>query len=115
MRRREFVTLLGGAVVWPIVASAQQPQALRRIGILTGLDEVESKLRIDPLVQELQRLGWVEGRNIKLDRRAAGANTRQSPGASSNQVPAGDQSQDREGIGSGGAAAIVRGADEVIE
>jgi hypothetical protein len=47
MRRREFVTHLGGAVIWPIVASAQQPQALRRIGILTGLDEVESKLRID--------------------------------------------------------------------
>jgi putative tryptophan/tyrosine transport system substrate-binding protein len=74
MRRREFVTLLGGAVIWPIVARAQQ-QPMRRIGILTGLDEAESKARIDPLLQELQRLGWVDGRNVRIDTRVAGANT----------------------------------------
>jgi len=75
MRRREFITLLGGAAAaWPLVARAQQDQRVRRIGILTALDEAENKARIAPLLQELPRLGWSEGRNIRIDMRAAGGN-----------------------------------------
>jgi putative tryptophan/tyrosine transport system substrate-binding protein len=75
MRRREFITLLGGiAAAWPRVAHAQD-QRVRRIGILTALDEAENKIRIDPLLQELPRLGWSDGRNVRIDMRAAGGNT----------------------------------------
>src|SRR5580765_3874245 len=74
MRRREFITLLGGtAAAWPLIAHAQDKR-LRRIGILTALDEAENKIRIDPLLQELPRLGWSDGRNIRIDMRAAGGN-----------------------------------------
>ena len=73
MRRREFITFLGGTVAWPLVAHAQD-QRVRRIGILTALDEAENKIRIDPLLQELSRLGWSDGRNIRIDMRAAGGN-----------------------------------------
>jgi putative ABC transport system substrate-binding protein len=73
MQRREFITLLGGTVAWPLVAHAQD-QRVRRIGILTALDEAENKIRIDPLLQELPRLGWSDGRNIRIDMRAAGGN-----------------------------------------
>jgi putative tryptophan/tyrosine transport system substrate-binding protein len=74
MRRREFITLLGGiAAAWPRVAHAQD-QRVRRIGILTALDEAENKIRIDPLLQELPRLGWSDGRNVRIDMRAAGGN-----------------------------------------
>jgi putative ABC transport system substrate-binding protein len=74
MKRREFMTLLcGTAAAWPLVAHAQD-QRVRRIGILTALDEAENKIRIDPLLQELPRLGWSDGRNIRIDMRAAGGN-----------------------------------------
>ena len=73
MQRREFITLVGtAAAAWPLVARAQQDQRVRRIGILTALDEVENKARIDPLLKELPRLGWSDGRNIRIDMRAAG-------------------------------------------
>ncbi|MGB7008147.1 MAG: ABC transporter substrate binding protein, partial [Pseudolabrys sp.] len=73
VRRREFIRLLGGTAAWPLVANAQD-QRVRRIGILTALDETENKVRIDPLLQELPRLGWTEGRNVRTDMRAAGGN-----------------------------------------
>src|SRR5262244_2364142 len=76
MRRREFITVLvGAAAAWPPMAHAQQDQRVRRIGILTALDEAENKIRIEPFLQELPRLGWSEGRNIRIDMRAAGGNT----------------------------------------
>jgi putative ABC transport system substrate-binding protein len=65
MRRREFITLLGGAAAgWPFAARAQQAERLRRIGVLIGIagNDAETKVRIAALSQELQRLGWVEGR-----------------------------------------------------
>src|SRR5262245_3424351 len=75
MKRREFITLLcGTAAAWPLAAHAQD-QRLRRISILTALDEAENKIRIDPLLQELPRLGWSDGRNVRIDMRAAGGNT----------------------------------------
>jgi putative tryptophan/tyrosine transport system substrate-binding protein len=75
MKRREFITILGGAAAaWPLVARAQQDQPVRRIGILTALDEAENKARLDPLLTELPRLGWSDGRNIRIDMRAAGGN-----------------------------------------
>jgi putative tryptophan/tyrosine transport system substrate-binding protein len=73
MQRREFITLLGSAAAaWPFASRAQQGQPLRRIGILTGLDENESKIRMEPLLRELERLGWVDGRNVRIASRVAG-------------------------------------------
>ena len=67
MRRREFITLLGGAaVVWPLAARAQQ---LRRIGVLMHLaaDDPESPTRIAALRQGLQQFGWADGGNVRID------------------------------------------------
>jgi ABC-type uncharacterized transport system substrate-binding protein len=74
MKRRQFITLLcGTAAAWPLAAHAQD-QRVRHIGVLTALDEAENKIRIDPLLQEPPRLGWFDGRNIRIDMRAAGGN-----------------------------------------
>jgi len=69
MRRREFITLLGGAAAWPVVASAQQTERLRRIGVLMGAaaDEPETQARFAAFVQGLQELGWTDGRNVRID------------------------------------------------
>ena len=59
------------AVVWPITVRAQQPERVRRVGVLTGIggNDTETKLRISAFLEELQRLGWVEGRNVHIDLR----------------------------------------------
>jgi putative ABC transport system substrate-binding protein len=69
MRRREFITLVGGAAAWPIVASAQQTERMRRIGVLMGADatEPETQARFAAFVQGLQQLGWTDGRNVRID------------------------------------------------
>jgi putative ABC transport system substrate-binding protein len=70
MKRREFITLLGGtAATWPLAARAQQPDRVRRIGLLTPLAESdpEGQARIGALRQALESLGWAEGRNIRID------------------------------------------------
>src|SRR3989442_552717 len=72
MRRREFITLLGGAsVAWPLAARAQQPERVRRIGVLTALtsDDPESQARLMAFAQGLQELGWTIGRNVRIDTR----------------------------------------------
>jgi putative tryptophan/tyrosine transport system substrate-binding protein len=72
MRRREFITLLGGAAaVWPLAARAQQAEQMRRIGVLmnTGADESESQARLAAFMQGLQELGWTAGRNLRIDYR----------------------------------------------
>ena len=76
MRRREFITLIGGAVALPLAARAQQPERMRRIGVQTGLAEndPEVKLRLGAFLPELQRLGWTEGRNLRIDIRGANGN-----------------------------------------
>jgi len=72
MRRREFVTLLGGATVaWPFVAHAQQRPSLPRIGFLTGLP-VEDAEGLAAFMRGLTEAGWTVGRNLALDYRAAG-------------------------------------------
>jgi putative ABC transport system substrate-binding protein len=75
MKRRDFITLLGGvATAWPLAARAQQPERLRRIGLLMGAaDDREGQARVTALKQGLQDLGWTEGRNIQIETRFAGA------------------------------------------
>src|SRR6266852_8880482 len=72
MRRREFLTLLSGAAVaWPLAARAQQPERLRRIGVLMtgGENDPLSKPRVVAFEQALQAAGWIAGRNVRLDYR----------------------------------------------
>ena len=70
MRRRDFITLLGGAAAWPMVARAQQAERIRRLGMVTGIvDEGGTRGRYAAFFAELARLGWVEGRNLRIDYR----------------------------------------------
>jgi putative ABC transport system substrate-binding protein len=71
IRRRKFITLLGGAVVWPLAARAQQGGRVRRIGVLMGLDENDpiSKPRVSAFTQAVADLGWSDGRNVRMDLR----------------------------------------------
>jgi putative tryptophan/tyrosine transport system substrate-binding protein len=72
LKRREFMTLLGGAAVaWPIAARAQQAGQMRRIGLLMALaeDDPQGKTRIAALRQALENLGWTEGRNLRIEYR----------------------------------------------
>jgi putative ABC transport system substrate-binding protein len=72
MRRRDFITLVGGsAVAWPLALRAQQSGQMRRIGVLIPLakDNSEAQARITAFVQELEKLGWTEGRNLQIEYR----------------------------------------------
>jgi len=70
IRRREFITLIGGAAAaWPLAARAQQPERMRRIGVLMGVEDPQNRLRIEAFVQRLRQLGWIEGRNVQIDYR----------------------------------------------
>jgi putative ABC transport system substrate-binding protein len=72
MRRREFTTLLGGAIAWPLVARAQQGERVRRIAVLMGFpNDAQGQARITVIRQELSKLGWAEGRNAHIDIRWA--------------------------------------------
>src|SRR5262249_39469505 len=73
MRRREFITLVGGASVWPLTALAQQHDRKRRIGVLMALaaDDPAGQARFIAFVQALQDLGWTDGRNVQIDTRWA--------------------------------------------
>jgi putative tryptophan/tyrosine transport system substrate-binding protein len=78
MKRREFVKLIAGATVaWPLVARAQQPDRMRRIGILSGgpaAEDPDTQARWMALTQALQQLGWIEGRNLQIEYRLAEGN-----------------------------------------
>ena len=72
MKRRAFITLLGGAAAtWPMAARAQQTDRVRRIGVLmsTAADDAEGQARLRAFVQGLQELGWTDGRNVRFDYR----------------------------------------------
>ena len=75
MRRRDFISLLGGAAAWPLVAHAQQRDRIRHIGFLIGLsaDDPEGHARHAAFLQGLQQLGWTLGRNLRMDYRSAGS------------------------------------------
>ena len=66
MRRREFMTLLGGAAAWPLAARAQQGERMRRVGLLltAAADDPESLARVGAFLQGLQELGWTDGQCI---------------------------------------------------
>jgi len=77
MKRREFITLLGGAAAaWPLAARAQQRERMRRIGLLLNLgsDDQEGQTRNAAFLQALQELGWTVGRNIRIDYRWGAGN-----------------------------------------
>src|SRR3974390_2007983 len=73
MKRREFITLLGGMAAWPLAARAQQGERVRRIGVLTGTraEDLDKKARLAAFEQALQQLGWTPGRNVRIDYRFA--------------------------------------------
>src|SRR5215469_2398762 len=72
MRRREFITLVGGAAaVWPVAARAQQPNRTRRIGVLMNraANDPDGQARLAAFKQNLQQLGWTDGGNMRIDTR----------------------------------------------
>jgi ABC-type uncharacterized transport system substrate-binding protein len=71
MNRREFITLLGGAAMWPLAARAQQRERMRRVGVLTpfAADDAEGHARLTAFAQALQQAGWTLGQNLRLDYR----------------------------------------------
>jgi len=76
MLRREFIAGLGCVAVWPVVAHAQQAGEMFRIGVLMSLaaDDPEAQARVAAFRKELQQLGWVEGRNVRIDTRWGAGN-----------------------------------------
>jgi putative ABC transport system substrate-binding protein len=76
MRRREVITLLGGAAAWPLAARAQQSDRMRRVSVLLGLSEKdpETNSRLKAFRLGMRDLGWVEGRNVQVEYRFAGSN-----------------------------------------
>src|SRR5258706_15661713 len=74
MKRREFITLLGGAAAWPLAVRAQQPERMRRIGVLMGLvaSDPEAQSRVVAFENGLRELGWIKGRNLSIEYRWAG-------------------------------------------
>jgi putative ABC transport system substrate-binding protein len=76
MKRREFITLVGGASIWPLAARAQQGERMRRIGVLSPLaaDDPEEKARLAAFAQGFQQLGWTVGQNVRIEYRWSGGN-----------------------------------------
>jgi len=77
MRRREFITLVGAAAACPLTARAQQPERMRRVGLLLSdaAEDSEGKARLAAFVQALQQLGWTDGINVLIDTRWGAADT----------------------------------------
>jgi len=80
MRRRNFISLVGGAAAWPLVARAQQRERVRRIGVMLNLaaDDPEGQARLAAFLQGLQEAGWAVGRNAQIDIRWSTGNREQS-------------------------------------
>ena len=81
MRRREFITLLGGAATWSLTARAQQSDRMRRVGILMPLGEsdLESRRRVVTFSQMLRQIGWIEGQTIIFEKRFADGDPKRLP------------------------------------
>ena len=69
MKRRDFITLLGGAATWPLAARGQQPDRMRRIGVVMGsaADDPDGQARLTGFLQGLKQAGWTEGRDVLID------------------------------------------------
>ena len=89
MKRREFITLVGGAAAWPLAARAQQ-ERMRRIGVLTNLDEADPELKgwLTAFQVELQKLGWAQGRNISFEYRWPGSDEQRLQSSAADLVKA---------------------------
>ena len=77
MKRREFIALVGGAAAtWPVAVLAQQPERMRRIGVLMSqaANDPEGQTRIAAFLQGLQQLGWTDGRNVRIEYRWSAGN-----------------------------------------
>jgi ABC-type uncharacterized transport system substrate-binding protein len=74
VRRREFIGLLGGAAAWPVVVCAQQPDRVRRIGVLLAIaaDDPEAQARLTTFRAHLEQLGWTDRRNVQIETRFGG-------------------------------------------
>jgi hypothetical protein len=74
MRRREFITLIGASAAWPLAGRAQQGDQMRRVGVLIGIaaNDPDAQTRLAAFVQNLQQLGWTDGRNVRIDYRWGG-------------------------------------------
>src|SRR6266436_8910531 len=74
MRRREFITLISSATAWPLVASAQQHERVRRLGVLMSVEEgdAEGKAQLSGFTQALAQLGWTDGQNLRMEVRWGG-------------------------------------------
>ena len=74
--RRQFITLIGGAAAWPLAALAQQPAQMKRVGMMMGFaKDALGQVSAKAFQQELERLGWTEGRNIAMEYRWAEGRT----------------------------------------
>jgi putative tryptophan/tyrosine transport system substrate-binding protein len=73
MRRREFIAALGGAAAWPVVASAQQRDRVRGIGVVMAYAEGDpnAQMQVAAFRDEMQKLGWFEGNDLQIDKRSA--------------------------------------------
>ena len=80
MKRRDFITLLGGAAAWPLAAGAQQGDRVRRIGVLMPWEENDPRgtLHLSAFTQALSGSGWTDGRNVRIDPRWPGADINRS-------------------------------------
>src|SRR5215216_2530417 len=86
MRRREFIGLLGGAAVWPVVARAQQVGKIYRIGILEPIPAARNAANLDALRKGLRELGYIEGRNLIIEYRSADGRAERFPDLASELV-----------------------------
>src|SRR6478752_3614924 len=76
LKRREFIALFGGAAAWPLAVNAQQGERVRRIAVLTPLaaDDTQGQTRLTAFFQKLRELGWIDGRNVRIDTRWTAGN-----------------------------------------
>jgi putative ABC transport system substrate-binding protein len=86
IRRREFITLLGGAAAWPIAARAQQPRKLPTIGYLGGTTAAQDSQNTAAFLQRLRELGWIESRTVAIEYRWAEGSTERAAAIASEFV-----------------------------
>jgi putative ABC transport system substrate-binding protein len=88
VKRRQFITLLGGVAAWPLAASAQQPDRVQRIGVLMGFTEGDREwlTRLAAFRAALQALGWIDGRNVRFDIRWAAGDPERARAAAAELV-----------------------------